>query len=544
MDPVASTAALKLCSLLLVTPATRYTLIFDSDEICQQWRTELHKAKTAVIASAMGTASSTAVPSESNMGWEHQMAVTETVHSAALRGDVVTMMTLLKAAAAGDSSFSADIRDERGFTPLHLACYAGHPHIIEQLRLAYNADVNLPDESGRLPLHIAIANARDTCVSLLIELGANPNLLSKTMPPRSPLMEAVVAPMTGEKDAEQMLSIIRILCEHGADVNRDEEGGLTALAMAVRSGALATVEALLDNGANPIGRTDGGFTPLHHAAEMGHTQVLKVILDAGANPNASDDDGNTPLHVSPNLEISSLLIEYGAHPDLLNNSNKQAASGKMIVVLDPAALNASRASSAKRSVAMVTEAELQANIARAQIQHRDRKIEKSIDDEFIQKIGPKSQQGVEWVADSTSPTCMLCNREFLINFRKHHCRMCGMLLCEMCTMKRLPAKHRIQPKRVCDCCFNKTFATGARKQREEQALRRAKQTEQRLAEERKAGQQSIDRAVLMNSGAGPAKPAAAAAATPAGEGATTAGHATQAATAGQAAQQVQSAALQ
>ena len=66
------------------------------------------------------------------------------------------------------------------------------------------------------------------------------------------------------------------------------------------------------------------------------------------------------------------------------------------------------------------------------------------------------------VPDETSTRCLKCTKEFgkLVN-RLHHCRCCGMLICDGCSSKRtvvrLPAQDdslNEKPQRVCDWCFD------------------------------------------------------------------------------------------
>ncbi len=38
---------------------------------------------------------------------------------------------------------------------------------------------------------------------------------------------------------------------------------------------------------------------------------------------------------------------------------------------------------------------------------------------------------VWWVQDSDVAQCMICSREFGMTFRKHHCRGCGNIICEV-----------------------------------------------------------------------------------------------------------------
>lgn len=61
---------------------------------------------------------------------------------------------------------------------------------------------------------------------------------------------------------------------------------------------------------------------------------------------------------------------------------------------------------------------------------------------------------------------MLCLDKFTYGNRRHHCRTCGTLCCDLCSAKRLnlkgvlsggvsPAKSKNESERVCDSCFNR-----------------------------------------------------------------------------------------
>ena len=80
------------------------------------------------------------------------------------------------------------------------------------------------------------------------------------------------------------ISCIRVLAQHGADVNastpiRDNKGGGTALHQACESGRADVVKALLMLGADVTQAAQNGRTPLIIAADCGHESVVDVILE-------------------------------------------------------------------------------------------------------------------------------------------------------------------------------------------------------------------------------------------------------------------------
>ncbi|ORC87532.1 uncharacterized protein TM35_000211380 [Trypanosoma theileri] len=59
------------------------------------------------------------------------------------------------------------------------------------------------------------------------------------------------------------------------------------------------------------------------------------------------------------------------------------------------------------------------------------------------------------VDDMHSPTCALCHVSFSLFLRRHHCRLCGFVVCDACSQRRvtLPAHFKLEgPQRVCDAC--------------------------------------------------------------------------------------------
>ena len=64
----------------------------------------------------------------------------------------------------------------------------------------------------------------------------------------------------------------------------------------------------------------------------------------------------------------------------------------------------------------------------------------------------------EWQKDILSNHCNTCNREFSMTRRKHHCRACGMLVCDSCSQYRvlLPLRFKTRStQRVCEPCHQK-----------------------------------------------------------------------------------------
>lgn len=71
-------------------------------------------------------------------------------------------------------------------------------------------------------------------------------------------------------------------------------------------------------------------------------------------------------------------------------------------------------------------------------------------DEDLENVAPV------WVPDSASNFCMLCESEFNLFRRRHHCRKCGSLICGSCSSKTMNVRGR--DGRSCDSCYLKFFS--------------------------------------------------------------------------------------
>jgi ankyrin repeat protein len=121
------------------------------------------------------------------------------------------------------------------------------------------------------------------------------------------------------------LAILKMLCEAGADPDQGRNDGVTPLQMAVMGTAdLDTIKYLLEAGAHPEKHGVGSVPSLHRAAALGLYSVARVLLEHGANPNTilCVRDGNLGCYIGSTAVVTAtskgftdivrLLIRYGA----------------------------------------------------------------------------------------------------------------------------------------------------------------------------------------------------------------------------------------
>ncbi|OTA93206.1 hypothetical protein M434DRAFT_73559, partial [Hypoxylon sp. CO27-5] len=86
--------------------------------------------------------------------------------------------------------------------------------------------------------------------------------------------------------ARGKLSLVRILLDHGAEVNSRRENEVPALVKAAEGGHADVVAELLKRGADPDGRNRNGQTALFSACLKGYNKVVEILLEGHANVEA------------------------------------------------------------------------------------------------------------------------------------------------------------------------------------------------------------------------------------------------------------------
>lgn len=64
-----------------------------------------------------------------------------------------------------------------------------------------------------------------------------------------------------------------------------------------------------------------------------------------------------------------------------------------------------------------------------------------------------SSVGSTWQNDSEAANCKICDKEFSLGRRRHHCRNCGGIFCDKCSDNKMALASSAKPLRVCDNCY-------------------------------------------------------------------------------------------
>ena len=137
---------------------------------------------------------------------------------------------------------------------------------------------NLKGPGGSTPLMYAALYGDAASVRSLLAAGADPNLANG---------EGATALMWAAYDPEK----VKLLLDHGANVNAQSSGNRTALLVAAgKYGNSEVVKLLIDHGANPSAHSPSlgaDMTPLAEAAYVGDANTMKLLLARGADAQAA-----------------------------------------------------------------------------------------------------------------------------------------------------------------------------------------------------------------------------------------------------------------
>lgn len=140
-------------------------------------------------------------------------------------------------------------------------------NVIEMVQEAIESgeDVNVVDKMGNSPLFISIIKKNLEIVELLLENGANTNVVVQSY---SPLLLSI------EQGQEQ---IAKALINANADLNFRGHEGFTPLMAAVRDGHFSILKLLLSEGCDVLVKTDNGSTAIDIAKQLNQSECLALL---------------------------------------------------------------------------------------------------------------------------------------------------------------------------------------------------------------------------------------------------------------------------
>lgn len=215
-------------------------------------------------------------------------------------------------------------------TLLHLAAIGKNEDAGEYLILN-NATIDLYNQDGEQPLHIAASNGLNKLVSLLLQKGVNCNCT--TLPSDNLFVSNNLDDLDDQKAfnqtplhlaiANRHEDIVKIILNFRSqltgsndlasniipDLNIKNSKDQTPLLIALDTEQHSIAQTLIDEGANVNIANSEGLTLLHQALIKKDTRSAMFLLNYGADINMKTKDNETPLQLAVKNQIESVVVE-------------------------------------------------------------------------------------------------------------------------------------------------------------------------------------------------------------------------------------------
>lgn len=318
------------------------------------WSTVFNMVNESTINKLVSSFSSNNADQIDEHGWNPLM-------HASWEGD------LEKASLLIDEGANVNMADKSGYTPLHLAVQEGHFSLVKLLiESGALASLNKLTSDNESPLYLAAENGYTYIFSYLIDSGAQLDYAEKNNINGYTMLHAAVSkgkfdmvkhlldlgfdPNAKDTDgqtplmliygfldttSEDLIKMINILVNGGAEVNVIDSRGVSPLLLAYYEGKKEVIEHLIKLGATGVieTKTDAqealklleidSVDKYKQAIAFGNLGAVKLFLKAGYDPNIRDETaGSTMLFqlVFPeDLKMMELLLKNGANPNIKND---------------------------------------------------------------------------------------------------------------------------------------------------------------------------------------------------------------------------------
>lgn len=167
-------------------------------------------------------------------------------------------------------------------------------------------DIDKPGRGNLTPLHQAILRKRPEAAAILLEAGADPNVLTSRN--QSSLHLAI---------DRGLIETAQMLLQRGVDAGLRDSQGWTALHLAAAKNRKQIIKMMLNNGVDTKYLSAAGGTPLHEAAVSGDAEMIRMLLDARIDPTVVSQTGKTALDIAvdyQNTAAQKILKGLRAQP--------------------------------------------------------------------------------------------------------------------------------------------------------------------------------------------------------------------------------------
>jgi ankyrin repeat protein len=253
------------------------------------------------------------------------------IHDAARKGDLKKVQEIL----AADPK-ALDVQDNGGDTPLHVAVLHGQYKVAEAL-IAAGANINVknsyapftPEDLGQFFSGSSAASGKDNVgafpsqgqhmdpVRLLHTQMRGSDAVNTHQVSAQKFENNGYTPLALSEFASDHSKMMQLLVTHGADVNARGITGTTPLFWAIMRDQKDDAKFLLDHGADPNVANAFGDTPLICAVQLGYLSMVPMLVEKGADVNAQNQGQMRALGFAMSNQNDDSIVDYlkkhGAH---------------------------------------------------------------------------------------------------------------------------------------------------------------------------------------------------------------------------------------
>ena len=243
--------------------------------------------------------------------WTAMMAAARNGHP-----DIVSTLLARGADPTGETYSTAD--DFESETALTMAACKGHASCLLHL-VRWHDKHKLPLETAERTgaIHTAAFEGHVECVRILLDHGSDVN--HRDGHGDTPLTNAA---------SKEHVGVIELLSQYKADLNAKSQDGSTALIWASFKGHAQSIETLVRLGADVKLKDRRGQSACHFAATNGHCRCVERLARAGSDLNAIDLYEETPLMLAAQSGHTcsvETLLSLGPSTSKINDSGWTAA---------------------------------------------------------------------------------------------------------------------------------------------------------------------------------------------------------------------------
>ena len=158
--------------------------------------------------------------------------------------------------------------------------------------------INSKDDKGQTPLILACWKGQVKTVDYLLSKGSDPN--AKTV------IGSTAAMYACESDCVDALNLLKA---HGADFKAKNSTGSTALSYAALRNSSKAAQFLIDNGVDINDADANGATPLFCATFTNSIDVAKILVKNGADLSLKNIQGRVAKEYCTTIEMAQLYYE-------------------------------------------------------------------------------------------------------------------------------------------------------------------------------------------------------------------------------------------